>query len=48
MRGGLTHDSVLTTCLMWQVDDFDWLKAQQSPHWSVIPEDERKTYVIGE
>ena len=23
------------------VDDFDWLKAQQSPHWSVLPEAER-------
>ena len=27
---------------MWQVDDFDWLKAQQSPHWSVLPEAERR------
>ena len=23
------------------VDDFDWLKAQQSPHWAVLPEAER-------
>ena len=27
---------------MWQVDDFDWLKAQQSPHWSILAEDERR------
>ena len=27
----------------WEsVDDFDWLKAQQSPHWSVLPDAERK------
>lgn len=27
---------------MWdQVDDFKWLKAEASPHWSVLPEEER-------
>ena len=27
---------------MWShVDDFDWLKQQQSPNWSVLPEGER-------
>lgn len=25
-----------------QVDDFDWLKAQQSPHWSFLPEQYRR------
>jgi tubulin-specific chaperone C len=24
-----------------QVDDFKWLKAEQSPNWSVMPEDDR-------
>lgn len=27
---------------MWdQVDDFKWLKAEHSPNWSIVPEDER-------
>jgi len=27
---------------LWnQVDDFDWLRAEQSPHWSEIPHGER-------
>uniref|UniRef100_A0A7S4FA02 C-CAP/cofactor C-like domain-containing protein n=1 Tax=Chrysotila carterae TaxID=13221 RepID=A0A7S4FA02_CHRCT len=27
---------------MWdQANDFDWLKAQQSPHWCILPEAER-------
>jgi hypothetical protein len=25
-----------------EVNDFNWLKAQQSPNWSILPEDERK------
>lgn len=25
-----------------EVKDFKWLRAQQSPHWSVLPEEERK------
>eukprot|EP00051_Salpingoeca_urceolata_P020324 m.303922 g.303922 ORF g.303922 m.303922 type:complete len:105 (-) comp19596_c0_seq13:2153-2467(-) len=31
---------------MWdQVDDFKWLKAgQPSPHWSVLPESQRKEF----
>jgi hypothetical protein len=24
-----------------QVDDFKWLKAEQSPNWSVMPEEDR-------
>jgi len=24
------------------VEDFNWLKAQQSPHWCIIPENDRK------
>lgn len=24
-----------------QVDDFKWLKAEKSPNWSVMPEEER-------
>ena len=24
-----------------QVDDFNWLKAEQSPHWRVLPSEER-------
>ena len=28
---------------MWScVDDFNWFKHQQSPHWCIIPEAERK------
>lgn len=23
-----------------QVDDFKWLKAEHSPNWSIVPEDE--------
>lgn len=31
------------TCNAWsKVKDFKWLRAQQSPHWSVLPEEERK------
>jgi len=27
---------------MWaQVQDFNWLRAEQSPHWSVLPESHR-------
>ena len=27
---------------MWdQVDDFKWLKAEHSPNWSVLPEEQR-------
>jgi hypothetical protein len=27
---------------LWdQVDDFKWLKADQSPNWTVLPEEER-------
>ena len=27
---------------MWdQVDDFKWLKAEQSPNWAILPEGER-------
>lgn len=27
---------------LWdQVDDFKWLKAEQSPNWTVVPEEER-------
>jgi len=27
---------------MWnQVDDFGWIKKQQSPNWRIIPESER-------
>lgn len=25
-----------------EVKDFKWLRAQQSPHWSVLPEGERR------
>ncbi len=29
---------------MWkQVNDFKWHRVQQSPHWSVLPEEERLT-----
>jgi len=24
-----------------QIDDFDWLQAEQSPHWSILPEAKR-------
>lgn len=24
-----------------QVDDFKWLKAEHSPNWSILPEEER-------
>jgi hypothetical protein len=24
-----------------QVDDFKWLKAEHSPNWSIVPEEER-------
>lgn len=24
-----------------QVDDFKWLKAEPSPNWSIVPEDQR-------
>jgi hypothetical protein len=30
---------------LWQqVDDFNWLRAQQSPNWQVLPEAERKAH----
>ena len=34
----------------WQeVKDFKWLRLQQSPHWSVVPEEERvREEVVGE
>jgi hypothetical protein len=28
-----------------EVNDFNWLKAQQSPNWSILAEDERRTEV---
>lgn len=29
---------------LWdQVEDFKWLRMEQSPHWSVIPEEERRS-----
>jgi hypothetical protein len=32
------------TSNLWnQVDDFDWLRAEQSPHWSEIPPEQRVT-----
>lgn len=36
-RAGLNKNDNL-----WeQVDDFNWLRAQQSPNWSVLPDSER-------
>jgi hypothetical protein len=29
-----------------QIDDFKWLKAEPSPHWSMLPESERTQYGI--
>ncbi len=34
------------TDLWSQVDDFKWLRAEQSPHWSVLPEAERVTDIV--
>lgn len=32
---------------MWdQIDDFKWLKAEQSPNWSILPEGERVAPVV--
>jgi len=31
---------------LWcKVEDFNWLRAQQSPNWSVLPEDARPPFV---
>ena len=33
----------------WElVDDFDWLKADHSPNWAVLPEAERKAPALAE
>ena len=33
---------------MWRnVDDFKWLRQQQSPNWCVLPEGERATATTG-
>jgi hypothetical protein len=30
---------------LWNlVDDFNWLRTQQSPNWAVLPEAERKSH----
>ena len=41
----LLPSAVLSTCCRWdQVGDFDWLATDRpSPHWSVLPEGERRT-----
>ncbi|ODQ51362.1 hypothetical protein SAICODRAFT_66972 [Saitoella complicata NRRL Y-17804] len=34
---------------LWdQVEDFNWLKKQHSPHWSILPEEERKVREVWE
>mmetsp|Transcript_26578 Transcript_26578/g.64166 ORF Transcript_26578/g.64166 Transcript_26578/m.64166 type:complete len:86 (+) Transcript_26578:992-1249(+) len=36
-QGGLSEETD-----MWsKVEDFNWLRAQQSPNWSVLPQEER-------
>lgn len=36
------HSSDETSTNQWdQVDDFKWLKAEKSPNWSILPEEER-------
>ncbi|KAK4773774.1 hypothetical protein SAY87_028793 [Trapa incisa] len=42
IEGDLREANLLEETGNWSnVDDFKWLKAMQSPNWSVLPEDER-------
>lgn len=42
VEGDMKESGLAGTRNTWQeVKDFKWLRAQQSPHWSVVPEGER-------
>ncbi len=38
----LDEDNGMHAC----VDDFGWIKAAQSPHWSILPEEKREDLQI--
>jgi hypothetical protein len=43
----LVRDELKTVQNQWDhIDDFKWLKAEQSPNWSVLPESERVAPVV--
>ena len=37
----ITQDLLQTPNQWSQIDDFKWLKAEPSPHFSILPEDQR-------
>ncbi|KAF1988179.1 hypothetical protein K402DRAFT_328947 [Aulographum hederae CBS 113979] len=42
----LTEDDKTKTNMWQDVDDFKWLKSEQSPNWSVLPENDRLEHSI--
>ncbi|KAL1654359.1 hypothetical protein SLS61_002959 [Didymella pomorum] len=44
---GMISEELRTVQNQWdQIDDFKWLKAEQSPNWSILPEGERAVPVV--